>query len=69
MLFASVSRSSAGILEQSMGARNRVGMMKKHVSVPLCALPIFSASCTVKKVRDFPVPSRDVNYQTLPGGE
>jgi hypothetical protein len=24
---------------------------------------------TVKKVRDFPVPSRDVTYQTLPGGE
>jgi hypothetical protein len=23
---------------------------------------------TVKKVNDFPVPSRDVTYQTLPGG-
>ncbi len=24
-------------------------------------------NCTVKKVRGFPVPSRDVTYQTLPG--
>jgi hypothetical protein len=24
---------------------------------------------TVKKVNDFPVPSRDVTYQTLPGRE
>jgi hypothetical protein len=29
-------------------------------------LPIRRA-CTVKKVRDFPVPSRDVTYQTLHG--
>jgi hypothetical protein len=25
--------------------------------------------CTVKKGNDFPVPSRDVTYQTLPGRE
>ncbi len=30
--------------------------------------PIY-ARYTVKKVTDFPVPSRDATYQTLPGGE
>jgi hypothetical protein len=32
----------------------------------LCA---FVVLCTVKKVNDFPVSSRDVTYQTLPGRE
>jgi hypothetical protein len=38
----------------------------------LCFAPIFLKvilSYTVKKVSGFPVPSRDVTYQTLPGRE
>ncbi len=35
----------------------------------VCMYHLEHTVCTVKKVSGFPVPSRDVTYQTLPGRE
>jgi hypothetical protein len=52
-----------------VGGGGRGGSQKVHKVIPWDLIMTAPFIYTVKKVLDFPVPSRDVTYHTLPGRE
>jgi hypothetical protein len=66
--FASRARTPARPDPASTAARVTPVTISLHMAAPVCqASPAQIARYTVKTVSNFPVPSRDVTNQTLPG--